>query len=159
MKVREITEGQTIQEGLDVSKKKASVGSKGFQDLLVEELNTTTGSEKDDGMALQGIGPMNVPVSMYSHLNGSFDDHDRGMTTEAIQSLSENLDDIERSIGDGKANLETVDKMIERLSREAEGFRESVDGLPAEHPLRQAGDQLSVLAYVESVKWRRGDYL
>ena len=161
MKIRELTEGQAIQEGRDVSKKKTSVGSKDFQALLVEELNTKTGSEEDDRMALQSIGSMNVPVSMYPQLSGPFDSYgeDTEMTTQAVQALSGSLEDIERAIGEGKGSLETVNKMIEKLSEEAEGFKESVDLLPAEHPLKQAGDQLSVLAYVESVKWKRGDYL
>jgi hypothetical protein len=161
MKIGELTGGQAIQEGSDVLKKKTSVGSSEFQDLLTEELNTKTGSEKDSGIALEGIDPMNIPVSMYPQWNGSVHADNTvggGMTAEAVLSLSANLDAIERSIGDSKGNLKTIDRMLESLSREAEGFEKNIASLSDEHPLRQLGEQLSVLAYVESVKWKRGDY-
>jgi hypothetical protein len=36
---------------------------------------------------------------------------------------------------------------------------ESLKELPEEHPLRRIADELNILTYVESVKWRRGDYI
>lgn len=163
MKVQELTGGPAIQKGSDVAREKASVKSNAFQDLLTEELDRKTDLEKDEGISLGGAGVMNAPVGMYSESSAAIyaykGDDDMGMTTDAIHSLSGGLDVIDRSIGSGDASLKTVGEMIERLSQEAEGFRKGVDRLPSDHPLRQLSDQVGVLAYVESVKWKRGDYL
>jgi len=162
MKVDELTGGQTIRKELDVSREKRPVKSNQFQDLLVEELDAKIGSGKDDGMAPVGVGSMNVPVGFYPGLKGAIEipqDDGPRYTAVAVQSLEGSLDDLGRSLGDGKAGLKTVDRTIQNLSHEAGNLQKSVDQLPADHPMRQLSNELSVLAYVESVKWKRGDYL
>lgn len=162
MKINELGAGQAIQKEQEISRKKAPAASRDFQDLLTQELDTKTDGAKDNGMALEGMGPVNGSLSIYPQISSAVSDSTKDSATSveglAAGSLSGSLGDIERSIGGGKASLKVVDGTIEKLSEQADSFQKSVGGLPADHPLREVGDQLSSLAYVESVKWKRGDY-
>lgn len=162
MRVGELTGGQAVQKGSDVSREKTSVKSSDFSNLLAEELDKKIETDKNDGMTLEASVPMNI-VQRYPELSSASlslgGGNDPLVARNAVDRLSGSLDDIEHSIGHGKASLKTVGEMIEKLSQEAQSLQKEVGRLPSDHPLRQVGDQLNVLAYVESVKWKRGDYL
>ena len=49
--------------------------------------------------------------------------------------------------------------LIEQLNTGIAGMNDKMSGLPADHQLSDMAEELKVSAYMESVKWRRGDYL
>jgi len=77
----------------------------------------------------------------------------------AVEGTINRLEKLQLALQDSKGGLKTVAASIGDLSASAGELQESVTGLPADHPLRQMADELSVLAHVESIKHRRGDYL
>ncbi|NLI82494.1 MAG: hypothetical protein GX443_12540 [Deltaproteobacteria bacterium] len=87
---------------------------------------------------------------------------DKTGTGSAAQSLTaalENLEAMEKALKDSRVGLKSLDGMFKDLSVAMEEMEKDLTGLPAEHPMRMIADEMMVLSYVESLKWRRGDYL
>lgn len=156
MKIMEAGGQQAVQGTTEVRDKKADKGGMDFSALLDGEL--TTGSDAAagtvesagavDSIALnQSIGMSIVDGAGYSNV------------ADAIEGQLGKLDEMGTALQDESVSLKKVDAMLTDLSEEAKSLDSSLEGLPQEHPLRQIGDELNVLTYVESVKWRRGDYL
>ena len=76
-----------------------------------------------------------------------------------VERTINRLADLQSALQDPKGGLKAVDAAIGDLSASAGEMQESVAGLPENHLLRQIADELSILAHVESIKYRRGDYL
>ncbi|MFP5213452.1 MAG: hypothetical protein ACLGPL_08745 [Acidobacteriota bacterium] len=88
--------------------------------------------------------------------------NDAAGASEALSTLQASLDKLEsvgQTLASGSADLKQVDGTINSLSDEVNGIQDSIQSLAEDDPLRQIGDEASVLAYVESIKWKRGDYL
>lgn len=56
-------------------------------------------------------------------------------------------------------DLEAVAQALTDLGRTADEIVRRTQSLAEDHPVRRLAEEARVLAYVESVKWRRGDYL
>jgi UDP-N-acetyl-D-mannosaminuronate dehydrogenase len=77
----------------------------------------------------------------------------------SIESTIDRLDQMERLLGDSTVTPKTVSQVIDQLTDEAEELRHTMETLPADHPLQDLGNEVTVLATVETIKWDRGDYL
>ena len=82
-----------------------------------------------------------------------------GKVESAIETTLDGLGQVERLLHDARVTPKTVDDAIRRLTAQAEELRHAMETMPAGHPLHQVADEVSVLATVESIKWKRGDYL
>jgi hypothetical protein len=69
------------------------------------------------------------------------------------------LDGIAASLEKGTPDLRRIEQIISELGAEARRLEERTAALPGAHPLRTVSNELNVLAFVEEVKWRRGDYV
>jgi len=156
MKIMETGGQQAVQGTTEVRNKKADKAGMDFSALLDGELTagsdaatvTTESAGAVDSIALsQSIGTSVADGAGYASV------------ADAIEAQLGKLEDIGTSLQDESVSLKNVDAMLTGLSAEAKSLDSSLEGLPDEHPLRQIGDELNVLTYVESVKWRRGDYL
>ncbi len=81
---------------------------------------------------------------------------------QARESLEAGIGEMEmlvKALGDEGVSPKTVDEIVQKLQGTVEGMQGSLPDLQADHPLRLIAHELSVLSYVESVKWRRGDYI
>lgn len=87
----------------------------------------------------------------------SFATEGNSAPVHSLAALDEGLHEVEQLVVN--ADLKSMGRAIDGLSKEAHMFSESTKDLPSGHPLRQAAEELNVLAYVESLKWNRGDYL
>ena len=52
-----------------------------------------------------------------------------------------------------------INSLIERINAQTAGLDDKMSGLPADHQLRDMAEELKVTGYMESLKWKRGDYL
>jgi hypothetical protein len=52
-----------------------------------------------------------------------------------------------------------IEEALNSLQRESERLSSLAEGVPPGNPLLQLEQDLSVLSYVESIKWQRGDYV
>jgi hypothetical protein len=77
----------------------------------------------------------------------------------AIQTTLDSLGQVEQFLHDARVTPKTVDDAVHRLTAQAAELRHATETMPADHPLHQIADEVSVLATVESIKWKRGDYL
>jgi hypothetical protein len=69
------------------------------------------------------------------------------------------LDDISTNLSNGGGTPREMEGVVMSLGDASEKLGNSLEGISNDHPLNQVGQGLSVLAYVESIKWRRGDYV
>jgi len=77
----------------------------------------------------------------------------------AVEGAIYRLEQLQAALQDSSGGLKNVASAIGDLCASAEGLQQSVASLPETHLLRQMADELAVMAHVESVKYRRGDYL
>jgi len=92
--------------------------------------------------------PSPIPISPSSDLS------------ETLGAVVENLDRLARELESPCAiRPKRAEALLQSLSTEADRLGEETRSLPEGHPLRRISDELRIMAYVESVKWNRGDYL
>ncbi|WP_448383070.1 hypothetical protein [Desulfosoma sp.] len=61
--------------------------------------------------------------------------------------------------GQAPLDLRAVAQALTNLGQTADEIVRRTQALAENHPVRRLAEEARVLAYVESVKWRRGDYL
>lgn len=77
----------------------------------------------------------------------------------AVEDTLSGLEKLGQLLEDQGVSLEQVDTALNDLSETLPRLQEQTSQLPDDHPLRQMGEELSVLVAVESIKWNRGDYV
>jgi hypothetical protein len=156
MKVNEVVGQQAVQNTTGVRDKKSDKAGADFSSLLDGEL--LAGTETNAGVT-SSVGSIDS-LEQSQSLSGSMGTGEVYTdVTSAIDAQLGKLEEIGNSLQDSNVSLKQVDEMMTGLSNEADNLQTSLGDLPSEHPLRQIGDELNVLSYVESVKWRRGDYI
>jgi len=129
-----------------------------FSRLLAEESEKMGEAVRgaESGMELMTL-PSIVDFRL-SAVRNDFSEESR--TAElAVEGTLDRLEELQSALQDPKGGLKHVATAIGDLTSAAAELQGRVTGLPQDHPLRQMADELSVLACVESVKYRRGDYL
>lgn len=156
MKINEIKQCSIGQE---LPKTKAAEGGPGeFNRVLAEE------SEKmgDAAKSVEGGAELDalLPVMRFSLAAVRNDFSDVYQQAElAVEGAIYRLEQLQMALQHPGGGLRNVGVAIDDLCSGAEGLQQSVASLPHTHLLRQMADELSVLAHVETVKYRRGDYL
>lgn len=123
-----------------------------LQSEIMQGENEVSGVDQSAGIA----SPV-LPGAVYSNTlqEGAFNQQ----VYEALASGLEKLEALEKAMGDPSTNLRSIDELFNNLSGAIAEMGEFLEDLPGEHPIRAMADELNVLTYVESVKWKRGDYL
>lgn len=156
MKTMEVGGQQAVQATTEMREKKAGTADSGFSALLDGELAAGSATAASATASVEAVDSItrseNADVSIAGGTECS-------ALADAIEVQLGRLEEVGNSLQNEGVNLKTVDAMLTNLGEETEGLDSSLGSLPEEHPLRQIGDELNVLTYVESVKWNRGDYL
>jgi hypothetical protein len=76
----------------------------------------------------------------------------------AAEQLENALDGVSTQLEDEEISQRGIQGVLSSLDGGSKGLGVLLEGTANGHPLRQLGQDLSVLAYVESLKLRRGDY-
>ncbi|MGV8075285.1 MAG: hypothetical protein AB2L11_12105 [Syntrophobacteraceae bacterium] len=157
MKIFEITGPRSIEKSREISGEVPSASSVDFRNMLDEEMNQGVALDSDAGMAAGKVAADSAvaPVVASSDLSAVHGDDMQGIS-EAVGLV---LDKIANIAGNKNRDLKEIEGVINSLSSEAEGLRDKTSALPESHPLRRISDEFKVLAYVESIKWKRGDYV
>ena len=82
-------------------------------------------------------------------------------SSEAVSSLNtvlDGLDSLQNALQGTKSPKE-INSLIEQINQQAAGLDTQMSGLPDDSPLRGLAEETKVTAYMESMKWKRGDYL
>lgn len=158
MKVHDISVKDLIPDSEVESKKKSPASPDAFKSCLDGELNLQTNQTtvEESGMATTGITD-SLTTPLLFGIGGSEDFLSE--TTEPLDKMGQKLDSLLETLESRNVGLKNLQDVISSLSSEAEDLRAHAQGLTEDNPLRAASEELSVLAYVESVKWKRGDYI
>jgi hypothetical protein len=78
--------------------------------------------------------------------------------SRSIEGTADALERFQQLLGGGGSGSENVREALGDLARQVDRMRGEADTLEEGHELRRLSEELSVLAYVESYKWQRGDY-
>lgn len=76
-----------------------------------------------------------------------------------ITSLESRLSQVHSLLDSAAGNPRKLESVIQMLAKESESLSSEVSSLPGHHPLKAVAEEFELLAYVESIKWQRGDYL
>jgi hypothetical protein len=155
MKVHEAVKPDLVQKQAEV--KRSTREDVGFNHVLEQELSrvddpTTTGQGGVESLALSSIsqGPLLDALGNIPALTN-------GMGAE-VQNVTDRLSTVEQTLLSGSASRQQLGDAIGALSSEAERLGDITKNLPVNHPLKQIAGELSILAHVETMKLKRGDY-
>jgi hypothetical protein len=149
--------GQVEPEGLKRGGSGA-VTSTEFKDLLDQEV---AGAQLHASCAPLQIETAGVGAVSFSPTLNSYSIGEVGASAEVpeVEHLEHVMDGVSTRLESGWASLAEVEGVIKSLQAEAEKLTALTAGISSEHPLAQLGQDLSVLSYVESIKWQRGDFV
>jgi hypothetical protein len=129
-----------------------------FGRVFQEELSQRASTSQDVTQQASGISPLSaMPVVPFSL--DQIPVKESGKVESAIETTLDGLGQVEQLLHDARVTPKSVDDAVHRLTAQAEALRHAMETLPPDHPLHQVADEVSVLATVESIKWKRGDYL
>lgn len=156
MKISEIKQA-TIDQELQKAKPTEDAPAE-FGRLLAEEAGKITGTAGalNSGTELEALSSV-VPFQLTPVLNDFSNEYNQAEL--AVEGAISRMEQLQLALQDPTGGLKQVAAAVDDLTAGAEEVQESVASLPENHQLRQMADELAVLAHVESVKFRRGDYL
>ena len=76
----------------------------------------------------------------------------------ALDGVLTQFDSLKNAL-QGNQSPKEINALIEQINAQTAGLDDKMSGLPADHQLRDMAEELKVTAYMESLKWKRGDYL
>jgi hypothetical protein len=151
-KIMKIDDVSKVQPGVQNprSEKRGAVGAEDFTALLKDEMSNTGGTEQADSVsdldALSGVPGLSPAIS----------DPALADRISAVENVITKLDSLDKALNDNSVSPKKLDGIIQELGEAAARLHKSVEGLSS--PLSDMSEEANVLAYMESVKLRRGDY-
>lgn len=160
MKVGEVGGKESVVQGARDSSGKVGKGTEDFKNYLNVSSPSSQAAESTKAPA-SGVEAteMNPVLALNHTLDNSGVSAASDTVATAVTQAGQELDQVADTLESGKIGLQAVGKAIDTLSEQANSLQQTVKELPSDHPLRKVGDELNVLAYTESVKWQRGDYV
>jgi hypothetical protein len=151
MKIDELLRIQPSRQNPQIQKRGA-VGANDFAALLKDEMSNV--GETEDGAAVSRLNCLSgVP-----ELAQTTSDPALAGRISAIENVIARLDTLDKALSDDSVSPKKIDCIIQEIGQAAAQLQESVEGLSG-GPLAGMSQEVNVLAYMEAVKWRRGDYL
>jgi hypothetical protein len=131
--------------------KRAGVRKNDFAALLQDEMSETGDAQKT-GAALSpdllsgvlGLEPAIADPALADRIS-------------TVENVIARLDILDQALNDNSVSPKKLDGIIKELGEAATRLQKSVEGLSG--PLAGISQEVNVLAYMEAVKLRRGDYL
>ncbi|MGA2936871.1 MAG: hypothetical protein ABSF52_07210 [Syntrophobacteraceae bacterium] len=156
MKIDEIQSQQVMQESRQTKGPQSAGRDDAFALLLQSEI-AGPGEETAPGDAV--CAPMSVPDLGIQSLSGNSAQASQvSQAISAVNGVLTQFDSLKNALQANKSPKE-INALIEQLNTQIAGMDDKMSGLPADHQLSDMAEELKVTAYMESVKWKRGDYL
>uniref|UniRef100_A0A832A1R3 Uncharacterized protein n=1 Tax=Desulfacinum infernum TaxID=35837 RepID=A0A832A1R3_9BACT len=126
-----------------------------FQQLLNEAV--AAGVQPESGLQ----GPAGSDLSVSSAVGASMPNETKAMPPMmgALDGALGQLATLCAQAGQAPLDLNALAQALGNLGQTADEIVRHTQSLAESHPARRLAEEARVLAYVESVKWRRGDYL
>jgi hypothetical protein len=129
-----------------------------FTRLLAEESEKMFKTTESLGGGMQPVSLPSVGNYLPLGVERGFSDEYHRVALD-VEGTINRLETLQFALQDPKGGMKSVKAAIGDLAASAGELQESVTGLPETHPLRRIAEELSILAHVESIKYKRGDYL
>ena len=152
MKIENLNQVNPVTPEESQKTRRTESGSESFQQILAQEAFGIQPGSQVSETAAASVFTETVGAAVGEH----------GMSGPWVGMLGGALDQLSAACfetsGAG-APLEAIAQALTDLGQAADEAMRRTQTLPEDHPLRRTALEARVLAYVESVKWRRGDYL
>jgi hypothetical protein len=157
MKIDDVLGGQPVQESKQSEESQSAGASDSFALLLQGEIAGQAQQVSTEGTVngladFPGIWGVQSPASNSSQPTGL------SQAVSTLDGVLAQFDSLKDALQGVKSPKE-INAMIEQISAQTAGLDDKMNGLPADHQLRDLAEEFKVSAYMESVKWNRGDYL
>ncbi len=156
MRIDQIQSQQAVQE----SKETKSPGSGGPDDTFALLLqNEIAGQGQEIAPNASVYAPINVADLGALSLSGNpAQASELSLAISAVNGAITQLDSLRDALQTNQSPKQ-INALIEQLNAGLVGMYDKTSALPAGHELNNMAEELKVMGYMESVKWRRGDYL
>jgi uncharacterized phage infection (PIP) family protein YhgE len=156
MRIDEIQSQQAVQESKQSKAPQSGSRDDAFALLLQSEIGGPGEKSAPGGAVSAPIIPPDLSIqSLISNLEQT---PEVSQAISAVNGVLTQLDSLQSALQDNKTPKE-INALIEQLNTGIAGMNDKTSGLPADHQLSDMAEELKVTAYMESVKWKRGDYL
>jgi hypothetical protein len=137
----------------------SEVFSSEFRDVYQKEVDAAERGAGDGTLPLRMKGE-SVAVAPVSSVNpADFAEGAGGARHPEVEHLEGILTDLGTRLESRLAIPKVIEDSLETLALESEKLGSLGGRMPVDPSLTQLGQDLSVLSYVESIKWRRGDFV
>lgn len=152
MKIGEFWKLQSIDENAETQKKGAAKANSDFAALLQGELSDTEKS----GSATQ-VSDLSATASLSAVSGAKCDSNVSGMIqdVDGMISMLQSLEELLKN----QDNPKQVDQLIKKMTTAADKLQTRMEDVSGNEGLKDLANEVNVAALMESVKWRRGDYL
>ncbi len=156
MRIDEIQSQQAVQESEQSKGPHSGTSDDAFALLLQSEM-TGPGAETAPSDAI--CAPISVPgLGIQALSANSAQTAQLSQTISAVNDVLTQFDSLKNALQQTGSPKE-INALIEQINAQAADLDGKTSSLPADHKLRDIAEELKVTAYMESTKWRRGDYL
>lgn len=154
MKVNPISGKEIVPGGISGTDANNHAECTKFAEFLREEKEQRCGSEVESAT---GQPPIASQLTALLPIGSMF--APEGEMVGAIDGLCDELGGVVQSLATPGADLRTLENALSSLKTKAADLRGIAATLPNDPLLAELSEELDILAYVESIKWARGDYL
>ncbi len=130
-----------------------------FQGLLKEELSGTASAAVTHKKAASP--ELHALFQPCPHLMMNLVGEQELMEQSAhgLRKVLDALETLEVAFTHSATTPRNIEQQLQGIHRELSQLKPLLEELPEGHPLQTMGEELQILAHVESIKWNRGDYL
>lgn len=156
MRIDEILSQQAIQESQDL-KGRQSTGTEDAFALLLQNEMSTSGSSTVSSDVVSEVDDLSGTLGVQSSISNAVQSPELLQAISAIDGAVTQLGSLSDALRQNKSSKE-IGAMIEQIGEQSSGLDDKISGLPSDHQLRDMAEEVKVTAYMESLKWKRGDY-
>lgn len=84
---------------------------------------------------------------------------DQANNQKMVEDVLSTLENYSQGLGQTDLSLKSLSPMVESLEQHSQQLQAAAQKLPANSPLKKVMQEAAALAYTESVKFNRGDYV
>lgn len=169
MKIDEILTRQIAEESEGTGASRSAGSDDAFALLLQNEMAAvgppgmfgaeslpSGGADSVSGEERSAVPPALAGVQLLTPASAQTPEESSAIS--ALDGLLTRFDSLTNAL-QGSLSPKEIASLIEQIGAQAAGLDEQLKSLPPGHQLRNMGEELKVTAYMESIKWKRGDYL
>ena len=148
---------QYVQVSTQSKEAQGADGKDAFASLLQNEIS---GQAQEISAESSVSGPESLPGlwGITSLPPNSIQSPEVSQAVSALDGVLSQFENLQNALLETTSPKE-INGLIDQINAQAAGLDDKMSGLPADHQLRNLAEELKVNAYMESLKWNRGDYL